>query len=68
MKCIYCASEMKKGVIKVSGSVPFSHSVSWFPEEEQKKNFKDNLVSLENVAEGYRCDTCKKVISIFDEK
>jgi NAD-dependent SIR2 family protein deacetylase len=67
-KCPYCESEMKKGFVEISGSMPFSTNVAWYPEEERKKIFHDNIIWLKTRAEGYHCDNCDKIIAVFDKK
>ena len=67
MNCPYCNQEIKKGVLEVSGRL-FSNSVSWYPDEEKKKIFHNDLVHLKHKAEAHYCNNCKKVIAIFDEK
>lgn len=68
MKCPYCGGETKKGSVKISGGVPFSYGISWFPEEDRGKLFKNNLTPLNNTAEGYHCGNCDKFIAVFGRK
>jgi hypothetical protein len=59
---------MDKGIVDISGTMPLSYNVAWYPEEDRKKIFHKNIVWLKRRAEGYRCARCKKVIAILDEK
>lgn len=69
MNCPYCSKEMKKGAVKViDTSNNMYSSVLWYPEEELKKDIKRNWVELKFQAEGYYCEECRKVVSIFEEK
>lgn len=70
MQCPECGNEMQKGVVEIRDShllLP-QVMVRWCPEEEKKKLFKKNAISLSLNAEGYYCDTCMKVVAIFDER
>ena len=69
MNCPYCLKEMKKGGVKViDTSNNMYSSVLWYPEEELNRKIKINWVELDFKAEGYYCDECMKVVSIFEEK
>lgn len=69
MKCPFCSKEMKSGGVKVIDSMlNIFNNVVWYPEEELKKKVKKNYVNLKFNAEGYYCDECMKVVSIFDQK
>jgi hypothetical protein len=59
---------MKKGFVEISSTVPFSNNVAWIPEEERKKIFHDNIIWLKKRADGYHCDNCDKVITVFNRK
>lgn len=69
MKCPYCGNEMQTGGVRVIDTMfNMFNSVVWYPEEELKKKVKKNYVNLAFKGDGYYCDECMKVISIFDEK
>lgn len=70
MKCPECGKEMKKGLVEIrDGHLLLSSVVvSWCPEEEQKKFYKKNAISLGQKAEGYYCDECMKVFAVFEER
>ena len=69
MKCPECGNEMKKGVVEIlDGHLLPTVVVSWCPEEEKKKFFRKNAISLRLKAEGYYCDECMKVVAIFEER
>lgn len=69
MKCPECGSEMKKGIVEVrDGQLVSTTVVSWCPEDEMKKLWRKNAISLALKAEGYYCEECMKVIAIFEER
>ena len=41
---------------------------TWYPEESKGKIGKKGSVKLQLKAEGYYCDECMKVYSVFEEK
>ncbi len=70
MKCPECGNEMKKGIVEVRDGSLFLTSlvVSWCPEEDRKKLWRKNAISLNLNAEGYYCDECMKVFAAFEER
>lgn len=69
MKCPYCGKGMKKGKVKITDALlNITNNVLWYPEEELANKIKRNYVKLTFDAEGYYCDECMKVVSIFDER
>lgn len=69
MKCPYCLKEMRKGMVKIGEStLNIFNTVTWYPDEELDKKIRKEYVRLNFNAEGYYCDECMKVVSIFDEK
>ncbi len=72
MKCLYCGNEMQKGEVQSGfwgGKVLNSgeHAL-WIPEAECKKLVPKTSVSLKVNGEGYYCETCGKVVGIFEER
>lgn len=69
MNCPYCSEEMIKGGVKVDdrrGNI--LNSVTWYPEEELNKKVKDDWINLKLYGEGYLCERCMRVVSIFEIK
>ena len=71
MKCPECGNECEYGFIEIkeAGSLmqPLTMA-TWYPEENKGKTIKKDFVTLQLKAEGYYCDACMKVYSIFEEK
>lgn len=69
MNCPKCGKKMKVGEVQaVDAMLNILNQIIWYPKEDLKKRLKKNGVSLKLKAEGYYCDECMKVISIFDER
>ena len=71
MKCPDCGTECKKGYVEVANAGSLTQSLTmtvWYPEENKGKLIKKNHVILRNKAEGYYCEECMKVYSVFEEK
>ncbi len=67
MNCPYCSKEMRMGGVKVmDATFNIFNNVVWYPEEELKKKVKKDWVNLNFNAEGYLCEECMKVVSIFN--
>ena len=68
MKCSECGNECKKGFIEIKDAGSLTQSLTmatWYPEESKGKK---GSVKLQLKAEGYYCDECMKVYSVFEEK
>ena len=71
MKCPECGNECKKGFIEIKDAGRLTQSLTmatWYPEESKGKIGKKGSVKLQLKAEGYYCDECMKVYSVFEEK
>ena len=69
MECLYCSRKMQKGGVKViDTTLNIFNNVVWYPEQDLKKKIKKSGVNLNFNAEGYYCDECMKIVSIFNEK
>lgn len=71
MKCPECGNECKKGFIEIKDAGSLTQSLTmatWYPEESKRKIGKKDAVKLRLKAEGYYCDECMKVYSVFEEK
>ena len=72
MKCPLCGKEMKKGKVKVGDAIgnffKAGELVTYIPEEECGKVLPKDTLNLDVNAEGYYCDTCKKVVAVFNER
>lgn len=72
MKCPYCSNEMKKGEVQIGdilqAKIKCGIPVLWIPEEDCKKLLPKETVSLSNAGEGYYCEVCEKVVTIFEKE
>ncbi len=68
MRCPVCGGETRPGIVKACGSTPFAVSLEYYPREEEHKLFKNGLVQLNNRAEGFRCEQCRRVFVCLEER
>ena len=71
MNCPECGNECKKGFIEIQDAGSFTQALTmatWYPEENKGKIFRKGSIQLRLKAEGYHCDECMKVYSVFEEK
>lgn len=71
MKCPECGKELQKGIIEAQDAKSLTQMttmVTWYPEEEKRKWIRKGAINLRLKGEGYYCDECMKVFSIFEEK
>lgn len=69
--CPICHKSIEKGIIEVnnySSLLNINTFVTFYDENEAKKLFKKNGVSLSLKAEGYYCQHCEKFIGIFERR
>lgn len=72
MKCPYCGKEMKKGKVKIGDTIgnllKAGEVATYIPEEECGKLLPKNTLNLDINAEGFYCESCKKVVAVFSER
>ena len=61
MKCPTCGSDMVKGAVISSSSMPFSTNVMFKPD----RNDGSCTLALENKAEAYVCQSCGHVFADY---
>lgn len=69
--CPICQGMVERGIIEAnnySSLMNINTVVEFYKEEEEKKFFRKNVVSLKPKTEGYYCKHCEKFIGIFSQR